>query len=257
MPGPPGLDVGIAFRYVHSSSRDRATETNSSNLHAVAWHDADTTNTLASEADAEYDFGNYLVDLEVGQTLDVGDAVNLRIFTGVRWGVLEQSLGVIYCGDDFDTCVPSNTTDEVDDGRVKTGSKYWGAGPRIGTTASWNVGGEGISVFSTAAASLLVGTLETRHTQLDQSSTNASFSWEHEQASTVVPILEASLGVGYERPFGHGSQVSIQAGYQVESWINAVGDEIVDENADDVSLVTGDAALHGFFLRVRLDFGPN
>jgi hypothetical protein len=249
MPGPPGLDIGVAFRYVSADAQESARSLDgTSSLITTLFANGHDTVSSTNEINADYEFDNMVLDFEAGQALEVGDAMDLRLFGGIRYGTLEQSLTGTHCGDDFDDCTATTVTDEIELAVATSESDYHGAGPRIGATGAWAVGSSGVSVFGTAAASL----------QLNQTSTSQNFSFEQETESHIVPVIEATLGVGYERPFGHGSQVSFQAGYSFESWGNAVGqlDQQDDVGASGANVDINDASLHGLFFRARVDFGP-
>lgn len=264
-PGPAGLSLGGSFRYLGSESKDSARDM-TGRLIATNFLPGVSSRAPVYEALAETDFHNHVFDFGATQELEIGNAVDVSIFGGLRYGSVEQNLKTIYSGGAFgfansgtgcSECRTSNTMD----GRFRStnGSEFTGIGPRVAATAAWAIGNSGVSVFGHAGASLLVGTLETNVAQINPAGRFAD-SWpfptasgENEEQSQVVPVIELGVGVGYDRPVGNGNMVNLSVGYDFENWGNAAG---APQLGSTVLTERNDVSLHGMKAAIRIDLAP-
>ncbi len=179
---------------------------------------------------------NHVLDFGVTQDLNVGSAIGVSLFGGLRYGGVEQQLNTIYT----DLSTNQNST---------SGSEFDGIGPRVMASGTWDLGFPGVSIFGHAGASLLVGTLEST---LHESGSAGALSFVNEEENQVVSVLELGFGVDYERAFGHGNVVNLHVGYDFETWNGAVGAQQISTSLTE----RNNLALHGLKAGVTINLAP-
>ena len=176
-----------------------------------------------------------VVDLDVGQYVDVGDRLQLHPFAGLRFARVENNLRGQY-----------GSVDPIDPDVIYTeddafNSRFSGIGPLLGADANYNLGG-GVHVAAHVATTLLVGKVDTDSrfastqsnearvitsvqsplfAQLSEQITDSA-SIESADVTRVVPSLDAKLGLNYSYQFDCDSVVTVEGGYKVTQYIDAV-----------------------------------
>lgn len=214
--------------------------------------------TDSASASSSIDYGYDAVDLDVGQYLSIGTRLTTRLFAGLRYAQVKSNLtnnyavfqerGEIEPDSDFFTF----TTYESD----ILDSKFNGIGPRFGVDASYNVW-DCFGVVGHFSAALLVGRVQSSSSSyLNSQEVEEVFNGEgtlvdtltftfnnfatlaSDNVTRVVPAFDAKVGIDYSWPINNdASRLSIEAGWQVTEYINAVDRLTVDPIAFGVDSV--------------------
>lgn len=211
--------------------------------------------TVASDAKFKLD----AIDLDVGQYIDIGTRLRLRMFAGLRFSQLEnnQTTDTYAQGSFFFT--HTDYSREFDDAGKYTdaytetfNSKFTGLGPRVGVNSVYHLN-DCFGVVAHAAFGLLAGQTETNTNSTDTRTQFVEFltpppddfpfspeddtfittnSLNSSDSTRVVPVIDAKLGLNYSHAFDSDSVLTIEAGYQVTQYIDAV-DKLTTETFDD------------------------
>jgi hypothetical protein len=175
------------------------------------------------------------VDLDVGQYVNVGTRLQMRFFGGLRAARVEQNISDSYYGTwDFSNFIGNpaltnvlsyNEFDSFD-------SEFKGIGPRFGVDSSYHVW-DCFGVVAHVSAALLVGETETSASSVASFTTSQNnfpnlfpltFATNINQVdeNRVVPNIDAALGIDYTWEFVNRSTLTIEAGYKVSTYIDAV-----------------------------------
>jgi hypothetical protein len=198
--------------------------------------------SVSSSADTKLD----AVDLDVGQYIDVGTRLRMRMFAGLRLARVSSDLSTTFAEDDANYFVeipgPGKDADGLlsSFGNEQLNSKFTGMGPRLGVDAVYHLG-HSFGFVAKASASVLVGESESNSSFLgglsmtgidigmpnnnddaDPAEFVIDVSSESEKSARVVPVLDAKLGLNYTHTFQNQSLLTIEAGYQATQYINAV-----------------------------------
>lgn len=186
--------------------------------------------TGTSTVDNQYN----AIDLDVGQYVNVGTRLQMRFFGGLRAAQVKQNTTDSYdtaTGIDLPFIVPFNVyTNETD----TFNSKFTGIGPRFGVDTSYEVW-HCFGVVAHLAGALLVGQVDTSTTNTvslvtDNTNINnflglpatTTLNTSTDNVDRVVPAFDAKLGIDYTWEFRNRSSLSLEAGYQVTQYIDAV-----------------------------------
>lgn len=135
-------------------------------------------------------FKKDVIDVSVGQSVDIGARVHTRLFTGLRYAYLQDSLQDTYAL--VDTEDSRNNVTRL----AYLRAHFSGLGPRLGMNLHYDLGGH-LGLSSQLAASLLA------------------------DKSHVVPNLETKLGVDYIAPVMRTFML-VTAGYELDTYIDAL-----------------------------------
>lgn len=176
--------------------------------------DAGAFRTARGEVDFDYDS----ITLDAGQLLCTSGGAQVRVFGGLEYALIGQTLRATFRSEDD---LFSNGND--------THSLFTGVGPRLGVRADMVHGS--FDFLGEIAGSALVGTMESR---LDFSARspeldNLGIASPNRQSLTspnqtqLVPALGTKLGAGCTLLGGHGRGcLRVEAGYQAAVYINAI-----------------------------------
>ncbi len=187
------------------------------------------TGDVTASSSVKFQFDS--IDLDVGQYVNVGTRLQTRLFGGLRYAYVKQNTSNDYDATYADAADPNLfiTYDEDD----TFNSKFNGLGPRLGFQAAYNVY-DCFGVTGSIAGSLLVGKVKSTSDQnfelnfvdndiappvdvpVSFSVSNDSNVWR------IVPEVDARLGVNYTWLFANQSALTLEAGYQVTQYFNAV-----------------------------------
>lgn len=206
-------DIRFAYTYLGLSSSDSETAPGlvtpfvygaPLNANAAKAHNDETLNQA---------------DLVFGQWMTVGQRVSLHPFGGLRYANLDADNTSNYYGTGVIAPASTNLVEHDDNS-----SNLQGLGPRAGIDAAVNLG-NGFSLVGTLAGSLIVGDINSRFSyQTYDATTGAgtgSFSTSNDMGITLVPELDANLGLNYHVPFNLKTSMDVQAGYQAVNYFNA------------------------------------
>lgn len=183
-----------------------------------------------------------MFDWELGYTLCACNNLSLRPMIGVKGGWIDQTIKTKWEKDIifFEVISITATEDLKND--------FWGVGPKGGVNGQWILGGRCNSFFS------LFGDV------------SAAFMWGHWvikdefddsfQTTVITKVKDRNFGalmlqgaIGLRFDYCCPSTFSIQAGYEIEDWLNHY--QIFDNGTGGHS---NELILQGFTLRLRLDF---
>lgn len=134
-----------------------------------------------------------VVNLEVGQHIDVGENWNIRVHGGVQYARVTNH---------FDQDIA--TANDAEDWKVK------GWGPRAGIDSHYDFG-NGFGLFANAAVSIL-------HAELESDFDNPATATFTQQAT--ITATDMRVGAMYTHAMAQGD-LSVRGGYQVNNFINA------------------------------------
>lgn len=219
-----GNDVQIAWTYYDNSDTDSVAPPNGT----IVTTPAGSTLPSISENmffSATEQFKANAIDLDVGQYLAIGTRLQTRLFAGLRFAQLEnnnsQSLRID---------VPINDSVILDiSGDGQLNSKFTGIGPRLGFDTAYHLT-NCIGLVGHLATALLVGPIESSTTTIsvgtlmpsNTSQFNDVLNISSDDSTRIVPAFDAKLGLDYSYIFVNHSILTMEAGYQVTQYIDAV-----------------------------------
>ncbi len=106
----------------------------------------------------------------------------------------------------------------------KTTSKYWGVGPKLGIDAAYGLY-QNFELISQSTFSLTCGGISAADHFQGYSSLNPNVgaqSLSIPNEVTIVPGFETKLGIGYHYHQLQKHQLSVEAGYRIASYLNAL-----------------------------------
>jgi hypothetical protein len=175
-------------------------------------------------AQGQVDFDYDMVNIDVGQTVNIGSNTQFRLFAGLSYVQLKEQLVSTFYNDPAINPVPPVMATPnllLRSISLNNTSTYSGVGPRLGFTSTLNMS-HGFSFVSQFSGSLLAGWM-----QPAQYSFAATFqdAVNREQISSgsvsqVVYAGDAKVGVGYSCPFSNGSILKFESGFKAAMFIN-------------------------------------
>lgn len=241
--GTSGMDAAFAFSYLKSKNVSRVTQPAGGQLVAIRFPSTNL-NRYADSASGKYNLDNIVLDFEVGQKLNLGSGLGMRLFAGLRYASMKTRLKVTYYGEDF--AGPGRVV-------VMEKSSMAGIGPRFGSSMTWNLP-FGLYVGGDAAASLLFGNLD--HTTQVEGGGIYILDFDSNDTGQLFPVVESKLALGWQKQFTDRIGLSIESGYRYQVWFSAQG-ELRIPDADNLQFVDKsrtDIGLHGPFLTASLSF---
>jgi hypothetical protein len=229
------IDVELSYSALEANAFEQVTRPDRGILLATLSNPSQ--NESADTASAEADLNYRVVDLTVGHQFDVGDRLDIRLFSGLRFANIDQDLDVRYDGDDF-----SNT-------RIQLNRDFVGYGLRIGSEANLDLGA-GLSLFSRIGGSLLVGEFSGEQIETDDRGRDLIAQIEQEQNQEIVPVLDLLAGLNWTMSVSRSTQLSFTVGYELQNWFNvSETTRFVDNSGQGVlTRDTGDLSFSGLFL---------
>ena len=232
------------FHYSNSTTETKVGDVNPLNVGGTA--DADDFDV----ASAKFNVDANVVDLELGQTIAVGERLTVHPTAGLRWASLERRL-------------KPNFFSSTGDLYTKDESRFSGLGPIVGLDASYKLCCSGFSVVAHAAASLLVGDLDAKLSVFDSAAVSDSgdvglkSDFEKKESQRMVPTLEAKLGVNYAFPYAQDDKVIVEAGWAFSNFFNVI-DGVAGSTSTTGGSVAGndttDASLQGPYVNLAVAF---
>lgn len=204
----PAFSLGIGYAFKNSGNDVRLNWT-----HLNSSDDSSTTGFIVNPdffgptiANSTVKFKYDAVDFDFGQYLSLGTHMQTRWFAGVRFAQINQDQTMFY------RSTGGGSTDPIADS-----SKFSGIGPRLGVDGNYYLG-KGFGFVTQLAGSLLVGSTESSTSWLGARPTTV----DNPSQSRVVPALDGKLGVDYSNAMRNGSHFTIEAGYQISEYFNAI-----------------------------------
>jgi hypothetical protein len=175
-------------------------------------------------AQGDVAFAYDMVNLDLGQTVNIGQSTQVRLFAGLSWVRLrEQLISTFYNDPNVDpvppVVAPANPTLEYI--QLNNTSTFTGAGPRLGLSSS-HILPRGFTLLGELSGAVLAGWMQPAAYSFAGIYEGAS---DIEQISSqrvtqVVWASDAKLGLGYLRVLGNGSLLKFESGFKAAIFIN-------------------------------------
>ncbi|WP_419419091.1 Lpg1974 family pore-forming outer membrane protein [Legionella sp. D16C41] len=225
---------------------------NDINVNWIRWHDDSlptrqvvlapaTIVNLGSVISSSTDLD--AVNFEFGQHVDFGEFKDIRFHAGAQYLHLDTQ----FRGDQI---IGTTPTEFATLNRFATGHfKFNGGGPRLGVDMIYNWG-MGFAIYGKGAIAAIVGE--------DKYSNNSLFNGNplvlsrpiHSSFVSLVPELDAKLGVAYTFGTPQGN-FTVDAGYMVVNYFHALHFSDLDFTAAHESRIQSDFGLHGAFVGLK------
>jgi hypothetical protein len=212
-----GRDVTLAYEALRGDNTNNVTANNNT-LYPVAYslyfpyYDVNV-DTAKGESKTSYDAG----DLVFGQKLNVGERIALHPFIGLRYAHIDMKNTGTYHSTYY------SGTEELIVQDIWE-STFSGIGPRLGSDAQINLG-QGFSVRARLGLSALIGSSSSKYENDDAFITaklNYRFPMTHDSNTQLVPEMDGRLGLNYTYHFSANMDLGVEAGWQVEEYIDGV-----------------------------------
>lgn len=213
--------------------------------------DSDNINTLgvetitpddrATSVTARHEFDYGVLDTELGQSIALNRAMNLRFAAIGRYAAMHETFNVTYTGGDFQTAYNSFRNWE-----------YQGGGILLGTQVDWMLS-KAFSLTINSKAGMMMGRYESRHFFPDDEPGVPTDV--RSNTTRVTPVIELAALLNYTREFS-GFDVSVGAGYEFSNWFNLVEDrQFSDSHMEGQNIrQLRDLSLDGFIGRITVNF---
>ena len=157
-------------------------------------------------AQAQLNFAYDMVNLDAGQTVNLGANTQVRLFAGLSWVRLQQQLvSTFYNNTSIDpappaTAIPDPSLQYV---TLNNTTSFTGVGPRLGLTATRNVT-RALTLVGQLSGAVLVGSMQPAQYEFQGvfDSNVDSESISSRPVNQVVYATDAKLGLGYNRLWG-------------------------------------------------------
>lgn len=231
--------------------------------------DLDGVNKLQT-AKAQVKFAYDAVNLDFGQFIRIGSALDLRLFAGLSYARLQQQITSTFYGQPIPTEAPLPESASIILGLDNT-SSFWGVGPQFGFDSIYTTR-HGIRLTGGLAGAALIG--QTQPAQYEFSGVTPALQalgiavnreWVSSEAFThVVWAMTAKLGLGYSRPLGR-ALFSVDTGYLAALYVDPFSGYETNENILALQIGSlssgsirhiplGNFSLHGFYLNAGLSW---
>jgi len=211
-------------------------------------------------------FSSDVVNLDVGQYVTFGPAIQVRAFGGVSYARLQQRILSSFFGapPGPDAVFPASVPLVIS---LDQKSTFEGAGPRVGFDADYE-GPYNFRLTGHCAGALLIGRkrpaeYEFNATSPELAAAGLTTNPEHigsDPSTQVVYSFDARLGIGYCHRLGSGSRFTVEAGYLAAVYIdpfssyqsnhNILPLQIGSLSTASMRQTLSDFALNGFYLTV-------
>lgn len=220
-----GNDVSLSYNRYRNTAESNAVWNNTSTTISV---DGKKTERYTPEyAATQMKIKQDQLDLLIGQYINVGSNLQMHLKGGLSYAKLSvdaTTVGLTPIPElpPLDSYVQENS-----------GSSFKGLGPTLGLDTVYAFGNTGFGITSGLQASLLVGKLDNTdnsehgfHDPVDGDVSIYTTNYNnHPSTSQVVPGLAAKLGLNYDHTLNDAYKFSVEAGYQVKSYLNVIGEE--------------------------------
>jgi hypothetical protein len=198
------VDLTFGLTNFSESWSEFATAPVGGQLWAIRGHPADVDPAFgtATAASASFDIDYSVIDLELGYTLSPSEALDLRLFGGLRLADIDSALNIVYAAPVARTVMESNDISAF--------------GLRVGAEGNYSLG-SGFGLMTSLAASAMIAEIDTTRRG---AGVVVDVNWSRNSDGVLIPVLESRVGVSWSRDFG-SMAIRLTAGYEAESWLNA------------------------------------
>ena len=176
------------------------------------------------EAAAKVGFDYDQVNLDAGQSVNIGPNMQFRLFAGLTWVRLREQLITTFYNNTSVRPIPPATAhrdDSLEYISFNNTSTYSGLGPRLGISGASNLT-HGFNFVSQFSGAILGGWMRPAQYSFEAvfDDTVNREKISSRGVSQVVWTGDARLGLGYSRLVGNGSILRIESGYRAAVFIN-------------------------------------
>jgi hypothetical protein len=224
-----GWQFGVGYTAFQTTAFGSA-EDGAGTLYATRSHP--DLNRRAGQADANSSFNMNVFDLEVRNSIHLGQRASLTLLGSFRWADFGQEFDVTYSGIDFPA---SGTVTSLTDNHA--------FGLRIGADGRWDAT-DHLYLLGGAETSILYSETSISLNETDGPATIVSITDSYEQ---VLPVLGARIAGG-----GQYGKLNVELGYEMQTWFD-LGDRMSfldDQHLGVFSHSNQTVLMHGFYLRV-------
>lgn len=247
-----GGEVDVTYLFPHSS-----TDLSASYMYVGQ----DNSDTLTSDGTrTSFVGGIFFAAPFSSMTGSVDQTLNAATLTIGQWFninrlALHPFIGLAFSDIDLDgQSTGYNIFDPaVADGTNSGHTDFTGVGPRAGINGAFNLG-KGFTLVGTFAGDLLVGSSSTEFPYVQYTGTPSSGELDTENYTSIVPELDAKLGLGYLHNFNLKTSLNIEAGYQVINYFNAVHFNALSAFFTNSINEASDVNYNGPYARLQLNF---
>ncbi|MFQ3650275.1 MAG: Lpg1974 family pore-forming outer membrane protein [Gemmataceae bacterium] len=183
---------------------------------------------------ATHHFRAWVIDLEATRYLESGPW-SLIAGSGLRYARLEQDYGFLRMNAGTNGIITFDTDSEYLNAR----HKFEGVGPTLSAELWRDLGFAGLSIYSGARGSLLIGRHSFRnelHSRTVASAIGGTFDSSELTVGTsgstrMVPVGELEIGAQYTRQLGSAVFIA-RAGFQAQTWFDAGNLSSTNNNID-------------------------
>lgn len=250
-----GNDLRLNYFYTKFDDCDSKTREDDHVLWTNTGLSDDDYIEFADKATADIEVDTYNVDFEVGQFINVGCRLSMRFHGGLSYSHVEQDSKIHYYGAES---VPSNQ----DAGKMieaKLDSEFNGIGPRVGMDTDLALG-YGFGFVTRLATALYVGQVDGKSRAEEVNNLKGEEAGEIVRVSFddkchVVPNLDLKIGLDYTYQFSGGTVASIEGGYWVKHYFDALSHiDFTDQNHDQNHTIHyDDVTFNGVYLTLKVD----
>lgn len=175
-------------------------------------------------AQGQVNFSYDMVNIDVGQTVNIGSNTQLRLFTGLSVVRLrEQLISTFYNDPNIDPVPPVIAIPDASLRSISLNntSTFTGLGPCLGLSTAHNLS-HGFSFVGQLSAAILAGWMQPAQysfAAVFEDAVNSEAISSH-RVSQVVYASDAKLGLGYSRLLRSGAVLNIESGFKAAIFIN-------------------------------------
>lgn len=230
-----GLEIGVFYTYLYSRGTDFTTAATDGLLYPTLTRPGLTDSATSAQAKARLAYNVY--DLEFGRTLKIDEWMNLRLYTGLRYASIYQSLSATYQGRLADAAF------------AEVRSNFDGGGPIFGGETSLRLAG-GLSVFGKANGGMIFGNLRP---SLEETNNGGATIYSDLSARSrqIVPFVSLGFGLSWQY-----RGLTVRAGYETVNWFGLIQrPTLVDDFSEGKTILREhDLSLDGLFFQLGCAF---
>lgn len=177
----------------------------------------------AAQGEVAFDYD--LVNLDMGQTVNIGSTTQIRLFTGLSWVRLQQQLISRFYNDPTIDPVPPVVAPANPDLQyimLNNTSTYSGVGPRLGATTNHALP-RGFTFVGELTGAVFAGSMQPAQYSFSgvyQDRVDAE-QIRSQPVTQVVWNGDTKLGLGYKHRLARGSILTLESGFKAAVFINS------------------------------------
>jgi len=249
----PGFELGVRYLFPNSENKDinldwthfYSNTSSSVTADGVTYflgpdYEIGPLGVPIRQATGQATFRYDVVNLDVGQYVNFGQHLQMRIFAGLSNGFLREEVMSTYSGTTTGIYAgPFSTQQDVN-------SIFIGLGPRLGVEGDYTFN-SGFGLLAEGAVSTLIGGLTSRSTYTSSAQELLVLYGQKvnnqvikdQTVYQVIPGIDAKLGVNYKHLFNNNALLTVSAGYQAAVYMNAISQYIPQTLVSGEGIETG------------------